>query len=187
MDIYKASFKHQMSGCSSAPVPWPYYRVSVPMTSFQPPHLCQMTVCAISEDFWESGFYKHLWKFWQRILSKPIPLRLTTFFFKLRQTLFFFPFTHPSTHLVCSCSVTQSCPTLCDPLDCSTPGFPVHHNLLETVCSVIHFTCQVWAHHWVEKMKHAFGLESLKCKCKIVWDMCNEWSYESSKNNPHYV
>ena len=24
-------------------------------------------------------------------------------------------------------SVTQSCPTLCDPMDCSTPGFPVHH------------------------------------------------------------
>ena len=23
-------------------------------------------------------------------------------------------------------SVTQSCPTLCDPMDCSTPGFPVH-------------------------------------------------------------
>ena len=24
-------------------------------------------------------------------------------------------------------SVTQSCPTLCDPIDCSMPGFPVHH------------------------------------------------------------
>ena len=24
-------------------------------------------------------------------------------------------------------SVTQSCPTLCDLMDCSTPGFPVHH------------------------------------------------------------
>ena len=24
-------------------------------------------------------------------------------------------------------SVTQSCPTLCDPMDCSTPGLPVHH------------------------------------------------------------
>ena len=23
-------------------------------------------------------------------------------------------------------SVSQSCPTLCDPMDCSTPGFPVH-------------------------------------------------------------
>ena len=25
------------------------------------------------------------------------------------------------------CSVTQSCPTLCDPMDCSMPGFPVCH------------------------------------------------------------
>ena len=28
-------------------------------------------------------------------------------------------------------SVTQSCPTLCDPMDCGTPGFLVHHQLLE--------------------------------------------------------
>ena len=28
-------------------------------------------------------------------------------------------------------SVTQSCPTLCDPMNCSTPGLPVHHQLLE--------------------------------------------------------
>ena len=27
--------------------------------------------------------------------------------------------------------VTQLCPTLCNPIDCSTPGFPVHHQLLE--------------------------------------------------------
>ena len=26
-------------------------------------------------------------------------------------------------------SVAQSCPTLCDPMDCSMPGFPVHHQL----------------------------------------------------------
>jgi len=28
------------------------------------------------------------------------------------------------------CSVTLSCPTLCDPMDCSMPGFPVLHHLL---------------------------------------------------------
>ena len=28
-------------------------------------------------------------------------------------------------------SVTQSCPTLCNPMDCSMPGFPVQHQLLE--------------------------------------------------------
>ena len=27
--------------------------------------------------------------------------------------------------------VAQLCPTLCDPMDFSTPGFPVHHQLLE--------------------------------------------------------
>ena len=30
------------------------------------------------------------------------------------------------------CSVTQSCLTLCDPIDCSTPGFPVLYYLPET-------------------------------------------------------
>ena len=29
------------------------------------------------------------------------------------------------------CSVTQSCLTLCGPMDCSTPGLPVPHHLLE--------------------------------------------------------
>ena len=28
-------------------------------------------------------------------------------------------------------SVAQSCPTLCDPMNCSTPGLPVHHRLPE--------------------------------------------------------
>ena len=28
-------------------------------------------------------------------------------------------------------SVTQSCPILCDPMDCSSPGLPVHHQLPE--------------------------------------------------------
>ena len=28
-------------------------------------------------------------------------------------------------------SVTQSCPTLCDPINSSTPGLPVHHHLPE--------------------------------------------------------
>ena len=35
-------------------------------------------------------------------------------------------------------SVVQSCPTPCDPMDCSTPGFPVHHQLLELVQTHFH-------------------------------------------------
>ena len=40
--------------------------------------------------------------------------------------------------LCCSCSVTQSCPSLCDPMDCSTPGLPVLHHLLEFAQTHIH-------------------------------------------------
>ena len=34
--------------------------------------------------------------------------------------------------------VAQSCPTLCDPMDCSTPGLPVHHQLLELAQTHVH-------------------------------------------------
>ena len=35
-------------------------------------------------------------------------------------------------------SVTQTCPTLCDPRDCSTPGLPVHHQLPESTQTHVH-------------------------------------------------
>ena len=35
-------------------------------------------------------------------------------------------------------SVTQLCPTLCDPMDCSTPGFPVHHQFPELTQTHVH-------------------------------------------------
>ena len=44
-------------------------------------------------------------------------------------TLFFFIFLHWLCELCCS--VVQSYPSLCDPMDCSTPGFPVLHQLPE--------------------------------------------------------
>ena len=36
-------------------------------------------------------------------------------------------------------SVTQSCPTLCDLMGCSIPGFPVHHQLLELAQTHVHW------------------------------------------------
>ena len=35
-------------------------------------------------------------------------------------------------------SVAQSCPTLCNPMNCSTPGLPVHHQLLELAQTHVH-------------------------------------------------
>ena len=40
-------------------------------------------------------------------------------------------FIHSMMLTFCCCSVTESCPTLCDPMDCSTPGSPVFHSLPE--------------------------------------------------------
>ena len=36
-------------------------------------------------------------------------------------------------------SVTQLCLTLCDPMDCSTSGFPVHHQILELANTHVHW------------------------------------------------
>ena len=36
-------------------------------------------------------------------------------------------------------SVTQSCPTLCNPMDCSMPGLPVHHQLLGFTQTHVHW------------------------------------------------
>ena len=35
-------------------------------------------------------------------------------------------------------SVAQSCPTLCDPMSCSMPGLPVHHQLPEFTQTHVH-------------------------------------------------
>ena len=37
-----------------------------------------------------------------------------------------------------TCSVARSCPTLCSPMDCSTPGFPVLHPLPEFAQTHVH-------------------------------------------------
>ena len=39
----------------------------------------------------------------------------------------------------CCCLVAQSCPTLCDPMNCSTPGFLVLHYLPEFVQTLVHW------------------------------------------------
>ena len=42
------------------------------------------------------------------------------------------------THMHQFSSVTQSCPTLYSPMDCSTPGFPVYRQIPELVQTHIH-------------------------------------------------
>ena len=53
-------------------------------------------------------------------------------YFTLKKPILFFFF-------ICCCSFAQSCPTLCDPMDCSTPGFPVLHYLSEFAQTHVHW------------------------------------------------
>ena len=55
---------------------------------------------------------------------------------------FFWPSVHSVLGLICSVqfsSVTQPCLTLCDPMDFSISGFPVHHQLLELTQTHVHW------------------------------------------------
>ena len=45
-------------------------------------------------------------------------------------------FISESVHFI---SVAQSCPTLCNPMNCSTPGVPVHHQLPEFTQTHVHW------------------------------------------------
>ena len=56
-------------------------------------------------------------------------------------------------------SVTQSCLTLCDPLDCSTPSFPVHHQLPELAQTHVHGVSDViQPSHHLSSPSPAFSL-----------------------------
>ena len=77
------------------------------------------------------------------------------FFWRNRKTLQE-EFRWPSFHLElytsavkyydCHRSVTKLCPTLCDPMDCSTPGFPVLHHLLEFAQIPVHWVSDAIQH-----------------------------------------
>ena len=66
---------------------------------------------------------------------------------------------------LCCCSVMESCWTLCDPMDCSTPGFPVRYFLLPCMSN----TCQMQALMFTPFHLHMFlTLKMVSFLCKIT-------------------
>ena len=55
----------------------------------------------------------------------------------------------------CCCSVAKLCPTLCDPVDCSTPGFSVLHCLLEL--AQIHVRLSQWCYLTISSFATLFS------------------------------
>ena len=66
-------------------------------------------------------------------------------------------------------SVAQSCPTLCDPVDYSTPGFPVHHQLQELAeqYSKLKFV-HLLANLIFPAVTEVEGHEALTCGCGVI-------------------
>ena len=82
-------------------------------------------------------------------------------------------------------SVAQSCPTLCDPMDCSTPGLPVHHQVLELAQTHVHQVGYDFqpSHPLSSPSPHAFNLSrnrvfSSESVLLIRWP--KYWSFSSS-------
>ena len=56
-------------------------------------------------------------------------------------------------------SVAQLCPPLCDPMDYSMPGFPVHHELPELAQTHVHGVCDaIQPSHLLLSPSPAFNL-----------------------------
>ena len=64
-------------------------------------------------------------------------------------------------------SVTQSCPTLCDPMDCSTTGFPVHQQLLELAQTHVHWVGD--AIHLILGLPFSSCLQSFQDQVPLQW------------------
>ena len=74
----------------------------------------------------EKGMLLHCW--WECKLIQPLWKTVRRFLKKLG-------IKPPSVQFS---SVAQSCPSLCDPMNCSTPGLPVHHQLPEFTETHVH-------------------------------------------------
>ena len=85
-------------------------------------------------------------------------------------------------------SVTQLCPTLCDPMDCSTPGFPVHHQLPELTqthvmpCNRLILCCPLLLLPSIFPSIRVFSNESV---LRMRWPKYQSFSFSISPCNEH--
>ena len=81
-------------------------------------------------------------------------------------------------------SVAQSCPTLCDPMNCSSPGLPVHHQLPD-------FT-QTHVHRVSDPSSHLITLHNGKVSCFCRFSLFslftyNYWNIRSNVGSVQFI
>ena len=89
-------------------------------------------------------------------------------------------------------SVTQSCPTLCHSMDCSTPGLPVHHQLPEFMQTHVHWVSDAIqpSHPLSSPSLPAFNLSQHQGLFKwstlhMRWPKYWSFSFNTSPSNGH--
>ena len=82
------------------------------------------------------------------------------------------------------CWVAQLCPSLCDPMDCSTPGFPVLHHLPELTQIHVQWVCVCmcvkWGHALPFNLEYGFDCH----KDPKQWLTPNRSSISHLQNSP---
>ena len=101
-------------------------------------------------------------------------------------------FSTKTTYHLCShfSPVTQLCPTLCNLMDCTTPGFPIHHQLPELAQTHVHrvgdainhliFCCPVLL---LPSIFPSIGVFSNESVLRIRWP--KYWSFNISLSNEY--
>ena len=80
-------------------------------------------------------------------------------------------------------SVDQSCPTPCDPMDCNTPGFPVHHQLPEFTQTHVRWVSDaIQPSHPLSSPSGVFSNESV---LSIRWPKYWSFSFSISPSNEY--
>ena len=89
-------------------------------------------------------------------------------------------------------SIAQTCPTLCDPINCSTPGLPVHRQFLELTQTHIHWVgmpsshlilcCPLLLLPSIFRSIRGFSNESVLC---IGWPKYWSFSFSISPSNKY--
>ena len=75
--------------------------------------------------------------------------------------------------ICCCCSVAKLCLTLCDPMGCSMPGFPVLHYLLEFVQTLYSGNWQIlqiriWFSAKAERGSSLMNIICMRAKCSLT-------------------
>ena len=92
----------------------------------------------------------------------------------------------------CCCSLTQSRPTICDPMDCNTPGFPVHHQLLDLTQTHVHQVSDIIqpSHPLLLPFPPAFNFSCIRVFSNESvhhsrWPKCWSFSFSISPSNAY--